>query len=66
MTGFCDQNINSAGRYFTAEYETASINGPSTATLNCIEGYALMRAGSAVCDRDGEWIIEYPDCRGIL
>ena len=25
-----------------------------------------MRAGSAVCGSDGQWVIEDPDCRGIF
>ena len=37
----------------------------STATLRCYEGYVLMRAGSAVCDGNGEWVIDYPDCIGM-
>ena len=36
----------------------------STATLRCIEGYALIEPGSAVCGNDGEWIINYPECEG--
>ena len=44
----------------------ASSVAVSTATLRCIEGYVLITAGSAVCGNDREWIIEDPDCRGIL
>ena len=65
-TDFCNQNISTTGKYFTVEYETTPSYADSTATLRCIEGYTLMTAESAVCGRDGQWIIEYPDCRGII
>ena len=61
--GFCNQNINTTGKYFTAGYKSTPSYADSTATLRCIEGYAL---GSAMCGRDGQWIIQYPDCRGII
>ena len=38
----------------------------STATLRCIKGYVAIEPGSAVCGSDGEWIIDYPECEGIL
>ena len=38
----------------------------STATLRCIKGYVAIEPGFAVCGSDGEWIIEYPECEGIL
>ena len=44
----------------------ASSTVSSTATLRCIEGYVLITAGLAFCGSDREWIIENPDCRGIL
>ena len=65
-TDFCSQNINTTGKYFTAEYEATPSNPGTTATLRCIEGYTLVTAGSAVCGSYGQWIIEYPDCRGIF
>ena len=37
-----------------------------TATLRCIKGYVAIEPGFAVCGSDGEWIIEYPECEGIL
>ena len=63
LIGFCNQNINTTGRY-NVEYETTPSYTRSTATLRCNEGYALARAGSAVCGSNGQWIINYPDCRG--
>ena len=54
------------GKYFPAEYDSTPSYTYSTATLRCTEGYSLMRAGSAVCGSDGQWIIEDPDCRGIF
>ena len=35
----------------------------STATVRCI-GYPAVENGSAICDSNGEWIIEYPKCEG--
>ena len=64
--GFCNQNIDTTDKYFTAGYKSTPSYADSTATLRCIEGYEIMTAGSAVCGRDGQWIIEYPDCRGII
>ena len=54
------------GKYFPAEYDSTPSYTYSTATMRCTEGYSLMRAGSAVCGSDGQWIIEDPDCRGIF
>ena len=65
-TGFCNQNINTTGKYFKAEYETTPSYADTIATLRCIEGYMLITPGSAVCGSDGQWIVEYPDCRGII
>ena len=38
----------------------------STANLRCITGYVEEKSGFAVCDSDGQWIIEYPECEGIM
>ena len=65
-TDFCNQDIDATGKYFTVVYETTPSYTYTTATLRCIEGYVLMTPGSAVCDSDGQWIIEYPDCIGII
>lgn len=64
IIGFCNQNINTTDSRYTVEYETTPSYTRSTATLRCDEGYVLARAGSAVCDSNGQWIINYPDCRG--
>ena len=64
--GFCNQNIDTSSRYFTVEYDMTPSYTHTTATLRCIEGYSLLKAGSAVCSSNGEWIITYPECRGIL
>ena len=53
------------GSRYTVEYETTPSYTRSTATLRCNEGYVLARAGSAVCGSNGQWIIDYPDCRGM-
>jgi len=64
LIGFCAQNINTTGRYFTADYEATPSYTDTIANLRCIEGYDLVTPGSAVCGSNGEWIVEYPDCRG--
>ena len=44
LIGFCNQNINMTGRYFTAEYETTPSYTHSTATLRC-NGLCTGEAG---------------------
>ena len=61
--GFCEQSISSTDYIVT--YDKTPSYTRSTATLRCIEGYASIEPGSAICGDDGEWIISYPECEGI-
>ena len=62
LIGFCEQSINSTDYIVT--YNSTPSYIQSTATLRCVKGYAAIEPGFAICDSDGEWIIEYPDCEG--
>lgn len=64
FTGSCKQSINST-EYFVTYTMTPSYM-QSTAALRCVKEYASIKPGSAVCGSDGEWIIEYPECEGML
>ena len=62
LTGFCEQSINNSN--YIVSYNSTPSYTQSTATLRCIKGYAAVEPGLAVCDSDGQWIIEYPECEG--
>ena len=61
--GFCEQSIDSTD--FIVTYEMTPSYSQSTATLRCIT-YPAAETGSAVCDSNGKWIIEYPKCEGTF